>query len=165
MSTPEKNSNRPDPMAYGQGIPRGLGVNLLVHDVNRSAGFQAEIFGACILYWEEHFAIMRAVDSTWLLHSDWSYRNHELIGAVAARRREVVASNCASTELIPIKQRPLLGVVMQSFSPDRQTRNTGCARPISSTTMGTFGYRRSQLRPARRYPPLPGGHAGIEATP
>ena len=32
---------------------------------------------------EEHFAIMHAVDSTWLLHSDWSYRNHELIGAVS----------------------------------------------------------------------------------
>jgi len=70
-------------MAYGQGIPRGLGVNILVRNVDRSARFQAEIFGACILYWEEHFAIVEAVGSTWLLHSDWSYRNHELIGAVA----------------------------------------------------------------------------------
>jgi hypothetical protein len=70
-------------ITYGRGIPRSLGINLLVQNVDRSAKFQAEVFGAKILYWEEHFAIMRAVDSTWLLHSDWSYRNHEFIGVVA----------------------------------------------------------------------------------
>jgi hypothetical protein len=83
MSIPEKNSNQPEPMAYGRGIPRGLGINILVHNVDRSARFQSEIFGAHILYWEEHFAIMQAVGSTWLLHSDWSYRSHELISAVS----------------------------------------------------------------------------------
>ncbi|HYC08806.1 MAG TPA: hypothetical protein VEC10_04155 [Steroidobacteraceae bacterium] len=80
---PEKDSDRPDPMTYGRGIPRGLGVNLLVRDVDRSARFQVEVFGARILYWEEHFAIIQALGSTWLLHSDWTYRNHELMGAVA----------------------------------------------------------------------------------
>jgi len=83
MVIPEKDSDRPDPMTYGRGIPPGLGINLLVRDVDRSARFQAELFGARILYWEEHFAIMQALGSTWLLHSDWTYRNHELIGAVA----------------------------------------------------------------------------------
>src|ERR1041384_2502737 len=90
MSIPEKNSNRPDPMAYGRGIPRGLAVNILVRDVDRAARFQVEIFGARIAYWEEHFAIMQALESTWLLHSDWSYRNHELVGAVA----DVQARGC-----------------------------------------------------------------------
>jgi uncharacterized glyoxalase superfamily protein PhnB len=79
---PEKDSDRPDPVSYGRGIPRGLGINLLVSSVERAARFQAEVFGASIRYWEEHFAIMQAVGSTWLLHSDWSYRNHELRGAV-----------------------------------------------------------------------------------
>ena len=50
MSIPEKNSNQPEPMAYGGGIPRGLGINILVHKVDRSARFQSEIFGARILY-------------------------------------------------------------------------------------------------------------------
>jgi len=80
---PEKDSGRPDPVTYGRAIPRGLGINLLVRSVDRSARFQAEVFGARIVYWEEHFAIMQAMGSTWLLHSDWTYRNHELIGAVA----------------------------------------------------------------------------------
>jgi hypothetical protein len=83
MDIPAKETDRPDPMSYGPRIPRGLGINILVRDVDRSARFQAEIFGASILYWEEHFAIMQVADSTWLLHSDWSYRNHELTGVVA----------------------------------------------------------------------------------
>ena len=83
MTIPEKERDRPDPPAYGRGIPCGLGVNILVRSVDRSARFQAEVLGASVLYWEEHFAIMQAVGSTWLLHSDWSYRTHELLGAVA----------------------------------------------------------------------------------
>jgi len=83
MTIPEKERNRPDPPAYGRDIPRGLGINILVRSVDRSARFQAEVLGASVLYWEEHFAIMQAVGSTWLLHSDWSYRSHELRGAVA----------------------------------------------------------------------------------
>jgi catechol 2,3-dioxygenase-like lactoylglutathione lyase family enzyme len=82
MSLPAKEDNRPDPMAYGRSIPSGLGINLLVRNVDRSARFQAEVFGARIVYWEEHFAIMQALGSTWLLHADWSYRNHEFRGAV-----------------------------------------------------------------------------------
>jgi len=82
MSSPVKESNRPDPFAYGRGIARGLGINILVRDVDRAARFQAEVFGVRILYWEEHFAIMQALGCTWLLHSDWSYRAHELRGAI-----------------------------------------------------------------------------------
>jgi hypothetical protein len=90
LAIPEKETARPDPVAYGRSIPPGLGVNLLVENVDRSARFQAEIFAANILYWEEHFAIMRVADSTWLLHSDWSYRSHELRGVVAG----VAARGC-----------------------------------------------------------------------
>ncbi len=80
---PEKGVGRPVPMKYGAAIPAGLGVNLLVRDVDRAARFQAEALGAEIVYWEEHFAIMRAVGSVWFLHSDWSYRDHPMTGALA----------------------------------------------------------------------------------
>jgi catechol 2,3-dioxygenase-like lactoylglutathione lyase family enzyme len=79
---PEKEQDRPDPVEFGRGIAPGLGINLLVSSVDRAAQFQARVFGARIEYWEEHFAIMSAVGSTWLLHSDWSYRNHEMMSAV-----------------------------------------------------------------------------------
>ena len=79
---PEKEADPPDPVAYGRSIPQGLGINLLVRNVDRSARFQVAIFGAQVRYWEEHFAIMSAVGTTWLLHSDWTYRNHEMIASV-----------------------------------------------------------------------------------
>jgi len=74
--------DRPDPPDFGRAIPTGLGINLLVRDVARAAEFQADVLGAQIEYLEEHFAIVSAVGSRWLLHSDWSYRDHALRGAV-----------------------------------------------------------------------------------
>ena len=79
---PEKEKDPADPVAFGRGIPPGLEINLLVSSVDQAAQFQARVFGARIEYWEEHFAIMSAVGSTWLLHSDWSYRHHEMMSAV-----------------------------------------------------------------------------------
>jgi len=75
-------AERPDPMAFGRGLARGVGLNLLVRDVARAADFAVRVLGARCVYREEHFAVMEAVGSTWLLHSDWSYRNHPLRGAV-----------------------------------------------------------------------------------
>jgi uncharacterized glyoxalase superfamily protein PhnB len=80
---PVKESERPDPVAYGRRMAVGLGINLLVRDVDRSARFQAAVFGAQIRYWEEHFAILSAVGSTWLLHSDWSYRGSAMASSIA----------------------------------------------------------------------------------
>ena len=79
---PPLGANRPDPMAYGQAMKSGFGLNILVTDVQETARFLVEVFDAQILYWEEHFAVMQAVGDRWLLHSDWSYRNHPLSGAV-----------------------------------------------------------------------------------
>lgn len=79
---PEKGAKRPDPMNFGRGLTPGIGVNLLVTDVDASARFQAEVLGAEIVYWEEHFAIMRFAGTIWQLHSDWSYRDNAFRGSV-----------------------------------------------------------------------------------
>jgi uncharacterized glyoxalase superfamily protein PhnB len=76
MRRPELGVNRPNPIEYGRRMAPGLSINLLVSNVVASAEFQAAVFEAEIRYWEEHFAIMHVVGSTWLLHSDWSYRAH-----------------------------------------------------------------------------------------
>lgn len=69
-------------MRFGRSIPRGLGLNLLVKSVAHAAKFQARVLGAHASYREEHFAVMEAVGSTWLLHSDWAYRNHAMRGVL-----------------------------------------------------------------------------------
>ena len=79
---PEKGAARPDPDAFGRGLAPGIGVNLLVTDVDAAARFQAEVLGAEVVYWEEHFAIMRFAGTIWQLHSDWSYRDNAFRGSV-----------------------------------------------------------------------------------
>lgn len=79
---PEKGADRPDPMAFGRRLAEGLGVNILVRDVETSIRWQAEVLQAEVIYWEDHFAICRAKGAIWLVHSDWSYRDHEMTGVV-----------------------------------------------------------------------------------
>ncbi len=79
---PEKGAGRPDPMAFGRALPAGLGLNLLVADVERAARFAAEVLSARVVYFEEHFAVVALLGATWQLHSDWSYRNHEMRGVL-----------------------------------------------------------------------------------
>ena len=57
MSDQGETALRPDPAAFGRSIPPGLGINLLVADVARSARFQAEVFGARIEHLEAQVAI------------------------------------------------------------------------------------------------------------
>ena len=79
---PEKGVGRPDPMAFGRGLEAGVGVNILVRDVEASIRWQVEVLQATVIYWEDHFAIMTAQGAIWLVHSDWSYRDHEMTGVV-----------------------------------------------------------------------------------
>lgn len=79
---PEKGAGRPDPMAFGRALAQGVGVNILVRDVERSIRWQADVLEATVIYWEDHFAICRAQGAVWLVHSDWSYRDHEMTGVV-----------------------------------------------------------------------------------
>ena len=85
---PPEGENRPDAAAFGRGLPPGIGINLLVTDVERAARFQAQVLGAEVAYWERDFAILRANGAVWMLHSDRAYRDHPLSGiAMAAEGR------------------------------------------------------------------------------
>lgn len=77
---PPEGAGRPDPAGFGRALGPGLGINLLVTDVERAARFQAAVLGASVDYWERDFAILRAQGSVWMLHSDRSYRDHPLGG-------------------------------------------------------------------------------------
>jgi hypothetical protein len=49
---PEKGAGRPDPMVFGRGLSNGVGVNILVPDVEASIRWQVEVLEAEVLYWE-----------------------------------------------------------------------------------------------------------------
>jgi len=85
---PTEGEARPDADAFGRALGPGLGLNLLVRDIETVARFQALVLGAVVDYWDRDFAILRAQGAVWMLHSDRSYRNHPLSGvAMAAEGR------------------------------------------------------------------------------
>lgn len=82
VALPEKGAGRPDPMTFGRRLEAGVGANILVRDVEAAIRWQAEVLCATVIYWEDHFAICRAQGAIWFVHSDWSYRDHEMTGVV-----------------------------------------------------------------------------------
>ena len=80
---PEMGSGKPDADAFGRALGPGVGINLLVTDVETSARFQAEVLDAEISYWDQDFAILTSHGSTWMLHHDRTYRDHPLSGIAA----------------------------------------------------------------------------------
>lgn len=77
---PPEGEGRPDAAAFGRGLGPGLGLNLLVAEVERAARFQAAVLGARVVYWERDFAILEAQGAVWMLHGDRAYREHPLSG-------------------------------------------------------------------------------------
>ncbi|MEL6996789.1 MAG: hypothetical protein AAFP68_00890 [Pseudomonadota bacterium] len=77
---PEEGKGRPDADMFGRALGPGIGINLLVTDVEASLQFQIEVLGAEVAYWDRDFAIVSAFGSTWMLHHDRTYRLHPLKG-------------------------------------------------------------------------------------
>lgn len=84
VDLPGAGADKPDADAFGRSLGPGLGVNLLVTDIEASVRFQHAVLGAKVVYWDSDFAIMEALGSVWQLHHDRTYRNHPLGGIAQA---------------------------------------------------------------------------------
>jgi catechol 2,3-dioxygenase-like lactoylglutathione lyase family enzyme len=73
-----------DANEFGRSIPNGLGLCLLVKDVEASVGFASHVLGAESIYDDEDFAFIREPVSgaSWILHADHAYSDHRLSGLV-----------------------------------------------------------------------------------
>jgi predicted enzyme related to lactoylglutathione lyase len=67
------------PEAFGAGL-RGIGMNLLVTDVRRTARFLDAVFGMRAHRVSADFAIMALGGQVMQLHSDDTFREHPLLG-------------------------------------------------------------------------------------
>jgi predicted enzyme related to lactoylglutathione lyase len=81
---PAEGEGKPDAEAFGRALGPGIGLNLLVSDVEAAARFQARVLDVSVDYWDRDFAILRGQQSVWMLHSDRSYRDHPLGGIARA---------------------------------------------------------------------------------
>mgnify|MGYP006428501451 CR=1 FL=1 len=66
---------------YGKSL-KGLGINLLVEDMDRAISFQTEVLGADVVYADPDFAVLRGYGAEWMLHADHTYSDHPLKGSL-----------------------------------------------------------------------------------
>ncbi len=66
---------------YGRSL-NGLGVNLLVEDMERALDFQTTVLAATVVYSDPDFAVLEAQGSSWMLHADHTYADHPLHGSL-----------------------------------------------------------------------------------
>ncbi len=64
--------------AYGRSLT-GMGVNLLVREVARSADFLTEVLGFEPVYVDADFAVLRYANPDLILHADHTYAEHPLL--------------------------------------------------------------------------------------
>jgi len=78
------NENILDAAEYGRSLKQGLGINLLVKDVEASVAFASHVLGAEAVYADEDIGILRQADSgaEWMVHGDHTYSDHRLSGLV-----------------------------------------------------------------------------------
>lgn len=81
---PPEGAGRPDADAFGRRLGSGIGLNLLVAEIEPVARFQAAVLDAEVAYWDRDFAVLKAQGAVWMLHSDRSYRSHPLSGIARA---------------------------------------------------------------------------------
>lgn len=67
---------------YGASL-KGLGLNLLVADIEIAVQFATSVLEAEVVYADPDFAVLRGHGSEWMLHADHTYENHPLSGFTA----------------------------------------------------------------------------------
>jgi len=66
---------------YGKSLS-GLGINLLVNEIDRAIDFQTAVLNAQVVYSDPDFAVLQACGSRWMLHADHTYSDHPLGGSL-----------------------------------------------------------------------------------
>ena len=71
---------------------RGLGLNLLVRDIEMALPFHREVLKAEVVYSDPDFAVLRHGEAEWMLHADHTYLEHPLHKSLAPDLRRGVGA-------------------------------------------------------------------------
>lgn len=66
--------------AFGRSLPDGIGLNLLVADLEAEIAFCRDVLAARLVYGDPDFAVFHLLGSIFLLHADHTYADHEFRG-------------------------------------------------------------------------------------
>lgn len=61
----------------------GVGINVLVPDIDQEREFHTYVLGADEVYADADFAVYRGYGAMWLLHADHTYSDHPLYGSLS----------------------------------------------------------------------------------
>lgn len=75
------------PEEFARTLPRGIGLNLIVRDVDAEIAFCRDVLGAMILYSDEDFAAVELCGSVFMLHAEHTYSGHPMTGVVSGQVR------------------------------------------------------------------------------
>jgi len=68
--------------AFSRTLPRGIGLNLLVREIEPARAFCADVLGGKIVYADPDFAVVELAGSVLMLHADHTYDRHEMAGVI-----------------------------------------------------------------------------------
>lgn len=68
---------------FGRSLPRGLGLNILVPDMQPMTAFCTAVLDGRIVYEDADFGVIDLAGSILLVHADHTYRDHEMAGVIA----------------------------------------------------------------------------------
>lgn len=68
---------------FGRSLPTGVGINLLVDEIEPMAMFCRDVLGATLVYSDEDFAAVGLLGSVFMLHADHSYQDNPMTGVIA----------------------------------------------------------------------------------
>ena len=66
------------PPVYGRSL-RGLGINLLVRETERTAAFVRDVLGLEVVYADPDLVVFRHGEQEWMAHADHTYDAHPLL--------------------------------------------------------------------------------------
>jgi catechol 2,3-dioxygenase-like lactoylglutathione lyase family enzyme len=67
---------------YGRSL-KGLGINLLVREIEPALDFAREVLNATVVHSDPDFAVLRHDGAEWMLHADHTYSDHPLTGSLS----------------------------------------------------------------------------------
>lgn len=67
---------------YGHSL-KGMTLNLLVQDIDRSVAFQTKILQTEVVYSDPDIAVLRGFGTEWMLHADHTYLENNLYDLIS----------------------------------------------------------------------------------
>lgn len=144
---------------------QGLGINLMVRDIERSLPFHLQVLGAQVLDHDVDFAALKFAKSQWMLHAWHSDDDHPLHRQFTSAGPHGIGAELRLYGPIRTRQnRRRCGSAARSYNR-APTRHTAYASALSRIRTGTCGCPGFRQRVKHQHDDLPVHTAAFKVRP